>query len=86
VEIDWYAGPHAQLRRLFELAEDSHSRLDRYIDLGRILLARRGARILGHLRLVPRVSSQDIKLKNMAVMPRERGSGLSRPLVEAAIR
>jgi hypothetical protein len=35
VEFDWYVGPHAQLRHLFELAEDSRSQLDSYIDLGR---------------------------------------------------
>jgi GNAT superfamily N-acetyltransferase len=86
VEIDWYAGPRAQLRHLFELAEDSRSQLDSYIDLGRVLLARRGPQILGHLQLIPMPSSTDIELKNMAVAPTEQGTGVGRALVETAIQ
>src|SRR5438876_8051881 len=33
--IEWYEGPRAQLRGLFELADDSPDQLDRYIELGR---------------------------------------------------
>ncbi len=40
MEIDWYTGPRADLRPLFELADDSQTHLDQYIGLGRILVAR----------------------------------------------
>lgn len=85
MEIDWYTGPRMQLRALFEHAEDSHRQLDRYLNLGRVLVARRGPRILGHLQLVPADRSRQIELKNMAIMPQERGIGVGRALVEAAI-
>lgn len=86
MEIDWYTGPREQLRALFELAEDSQQQLDRYISLGRVLVARQGPRILGHLQLVPTVRFRQIELKNMTIVPQERGIGVGRALVEAAIQ
>jgi GNAT superfamily N-acetyltransferase len=86
MEIDWYTGPRAQLRALFELAEDSQLQLDSYISLGRVLLASRGPRILGHLQLVPADRPRQIELKNMAIVPQERGTGAGRALVEAAVQ
>jgi len=38
VRIEWYEGPRATLRPLFELAEDSASQLDQYLELGRVLI------------------------------------------------
>jgi len=35
-----HTGPRADLRHLFELAEDSSRELDAYIDAGRVLVAR----------------------------------------------
>jgi GNAT superfamily N-acetyltransferase len=85
VEIDWHTGSRAELRPLFELAEDSQSQLDQYIDLGRVLIAQRGARILGHLQLIPGPSAGDIELKSMAVVPEEQGTNIGRALVQAAV-
>jgi GNAT superfamily N-acetyltransferase len=84
VEIDWHAGPRAELRSLFELAEDSQAQLDRYLELGRVLVARRGPDVLGHLQLVPTVRPGEIELKNMAVVQEQRGHGVGRALVAAA--
>jgi GNAT superfamily N-acetyltransferase len=86
IEIEWYAGAREQLRPLFELAEDSASQLDEYVDLGRVLVARQGSRPVGHLQLVPTAHPGEVELKNMAVEPRLQGTGVGRALVEKAIR
>ena len=74
-----YSGPRAELRPLFELAEDSTAELDSYIDAGRVLVARSGDEIVGHLQLI------ECELKNMAVLPEHQGQGIGRTLVDAAI-
>ncbi|MCK9905106.1 hypothetical protein MXD63_34475 [Frankia sp. Cpl3] len=50
--IGLYDGHRSDLRVLFELAEDSATQLDAYLDLGRVLVARLGPRIVGHLQVV----------------------------------
>jgi GNAT superfamily N-acetyltransferase len=84
-EIDWHTGTRASLRPMFELAEDSQSQLDQYLELGRVLVARRGDTLLGHLQLVPGPQPGDIELKSLAVVPEERGTGLGRALVSSAV-
>lgn len=86
VEIEWHQGARASLRPLFEFAEDSSSQLDSYLELGRVLVARRGPDVLGHLQLVPTGQPGEIELKSMAVLPEERGTGLGRALVRSALR
>jgi len=86
VEIDWYLGPRADLRHLFELAEDSQVQLDGYLDLGRVLVARTGADLIGHLQLVPTSRPNEIEVKNMAVVPGRRGTGVGLALVSDAIQ
>ncbi|MEP6954728.1 MAG: GNAT family N-acetyltransferase, partial [Solirubrobacteraceae bacterium] len=82
---DWHVGPRAGLRPLFELAEDAQSQLDHHLGLGRVLVASRGSVTLGHLQLVPTKQSGEIGLKNMAVVPAQRGTGVARALITAAI-
>ena len=53
VRIETYSGPRDNLRRLFELAEDSAAELDSYIDAGRVLVATAAADI-GNLRFYQR--------------------------------
>ena len=86
LEIDWHVGSRAGLRPLFEFADDSQSQLDRYLDLGRVLVAVRGPAVLGHLQLVPSTRSGEIELKNMAVVPEQRGTGVGRALVASAMQ
>ena len=83
--IDWHAGARGELRPLFELAEDSKSQLDAYIELGRVLVARRGRTVVGHLQLVPTTRSNEIELKSMGVVPEQQGTGVGRTLVGAAV-
>jgi GNAT superfamily N-acetyltransferase len=85
-EIGWHGGSRAALRPLFELAEDSTSELDRYLPLGRVLVARRNGRLLGHLQLVPTNDREEIELKNMAVRPQYQGTGIGRALVNEAVK
>lgn len=85
MEIDWYTGPRADLRPLFELADDSQTHLDQYIGLGRILIARRGTRVIGHLQLIPGPEAGDIEIKSLGVTPEQQGTGVGRALVEAAV-
>jgi GNAT superfamily N-acetyltransferase len=77
--IEPFDGDRAQLRPLFEEAEDSAARLDGYIGKGVVLAARAGGEIVGHLQLA------DGEIVNMAVGGRCRGHGIGRALVEHAI-
>jgi GNAT superfamily N-acetyltransferase len=85
LRIDWYEGDRRDLRALFEEAEDSRAQLDAYIDAGRVLVARLGDRVAGHLQLVEDGRGRDIELKNMAVVPELRGTGIGRRLLEEAV-
>lgn len=86
MDIDWYDGERDALRPLFEYAEDSAAQLDGYLPLGRVLVARRAGTVVGHLQLVPTSQPTEIELKNMAVCPDQRGTGVGRALVEDAVR
>jgi GNAT superfamily N-acetyltransferase len=76
--IEPFAGDRAQLRALFEEAEDSAAQLDGYVDAGVVLVARAGEEIVGHLQLAGG------EILNMAVSERYRGHGIGRALVEHA--
>ncbi len=87
--IEWYAGDRQPLRPSFELAEDSRVQLDGYLQLGRVLVARADDtddRVVGHLQLVPTSVVGEIEIKNMAVLPEYRGSGIGRTLIAEAVR
>src|SRR3954451_8559587 len=99
VEIGWYTGDRRPLRPLFELAEDSPTELDGYLDRGRVLLARVGGEPVGHLQLVEaepgtaaglenaeleNAELKNAELKNMAVREDQQGRGIGRRLVRAA--
>ena len=77
--VEPFGGDRAQLRALFEEAEDSPEALDTYIGSGVVLVARAGDDILGHLQLA------DGEILNMAVVSDHRGRGIGRALVEHAI-
>jgi GNAT superfamily N-acetyltransferase len=85
IRIERHAGPRAELRPLFELAEDSAAELDAYIDAGRVLIASDGDRVLGHLQLVKTASPFEAEVKNMAVLESHQGRGIGRTLIEAAL-
>jgi len=86
LEIDWYDGDRAAIRYLFELAEDSVLMLDSYIEKGRVLVARRGDELVGHLQLTPMDAKEGVELKSLAVIADERGTGVGRQLIERAVQ
>ena len=79
VEIVVHTGDRAVLRPLFEEAEDSAAALDAYIDDGDVLVAVAGDRVVGHLQLI------GSEIRNMAVDAGQRGRGIGRRLVDAAV-
>jgi GNAT superfamily N-acetyltransferase len=85
VAVEWYAGDRDALRPLFELAEDSPAELDSYLHCGRILIARTGPEIVGHLQLTDTGQPGQAEVKNMAVREDRQGRGVGRRLMQAAL-
>ena len=85
IRITEYDGRRDELRNLFALAEDSAAELESYLPDGRILVARRGDRIIAHLQLVDTDRSDVTEIKNMAVLADEQGRGIGARLVGAAL-
>lgn len=85
IRIALHDGPRGDLRELFELAEDSRSQLDAYLNLGRVLVAIDEHDIIGHIQIVGGPGAGQCEVKNMAVRVSHQGRGIGRTLVEAAI-
>lgn len=81
-----YDGPREDLRSLFELAEDSAAELDSYIGAGEVLVALWSGEIVGHVQLTEPGGTDELEIKNIAVLESHRGRGLGRALMAAAIR
>jgi GNAT superfamily N-acetyltransferase len=84
IRIAEHLGPRAELRSLFELAEDSAQELDTYIEAGRVLVAFDGDAIVGHLQITD-AAPTEAEVKNMAVVATHQGRGIGRGLMAAAI-
>lgn len=82
--IEWFEGSRGELADLFALADDSPAALSAYRDLGRLLVARDGPAIIGHLQLVAGDSGA-AEVKSMAVREDRQGAGVGRMLLERAI-
>ena len=85
VHIERHTGLRGELRRLFEMAEDSAAQLDSYLDAGEVLVAVDDDRVVGHLQLVDADHAQQCEIRNMAVEPHYRGRGIGRRLIQAAL-
>jgi GNAT superfamily N-acetyltransferase/catechol 2,3-dioxygenase-like lactoylglutathione lyase family enzyme len=84
VSIDWFEGPREALAGLFELADDSPAAVRGYRDLGRVLVARDGCDVIGHLQLVAGEHAEEAEIKSLAVLEDRQGAGVGRMLVERA--
>lgn len=84
MSIAWHDGPRAPLRPLFRLADDSAEQIDRYLELGRVLVATHASEVVGHAQLVPTERPGTIELKSVAVMPAFQRRGIGRALVDRA--
>ena len=83
--IEWFEGPRSELADLFALADDSAEQVERYRDLGRVLVARDGATLIGHLQLIPCEHTNETEIKSLAVREDRQGSGVGRSLMTRAI-
>jgi ribosomal protein S18 acetylase RimI-like enzyme len=84
VAIEWFEGSRTELDDLFALADDSPTQVARYRELGRVLVARDGPVIVGHLQLVPTDDDALAEIKSLAVGEDRQGEGLGRMLVGRA--
>ena len=84
VHIAWHDDDRETLRPLFALAEDSAAALDRYMSLGRVLVARAGDAIVGHLQLVDGDTPETLEVQSLAVDEGHRHHGIGRALMEHA--
>jgi GNAT superfamily N-acetyltransferase/catechol 2,3-dioxygenase-like lactoylglutathione lyase family enzyme len=83
--IEWFEGSRAALADLFALADDSPEQVERYRDLGRVLVARDGLAVIGHLQLIPGERADEAEVKSLAVREGRQGSGIGRSLMNRAI-
>ena len=84
VAIEWFEGARGELADLFALADDSPVQVARYRDLGRILVARDGSIVVGHLQLVDGADEGAAEVKSLAVREDRQGEGVGRLLVRRA--
>jgi GNAT superfamily N-acetyltransferase len=84
ITIEEYLGNRDALRPLLALAEDSERELNSYIHAGRMLVARIGQDVVGHLQLVDTGVHGEAELKNMAVRGGQEGRGVGARLIQAA--
>jgi GNAT superfamily N-acetyltransferase/catechol 2,3-dioxygenase-like lactoylglutathione lyase family enzyme len=83
--IDWFERSRSELAELFRLADDSPAQVERYRDLGRILVAWDGPTIIGYLQLVRRGRADEAEIKSIAVREARQRSGIGSSLIRRAI-
>jgi ribosomal protein S18 acetylase RimI-like enzyme/catechol 2,3-dioxygenase-like lactoylglutathione lyase family enzyme len=83
--IEWFEGSRSALADLFALADDSPEQVERYWDLGRVLVARDGPSVIGHLQLIPGQHADEAEVKSLAVREDHQGSGHGRALMNRAL-
>jgi GNAT superfamily N-acetyltransferase/catechol 2,3-dioxygenase-like lactoylglutathione lyase family enzyme len=83
--IEWFEGSRSALAELFALADDSPKQVESYRELGRVLVARDGSTVIGHLQLVPGGSPNETEVKSLAVREDRQGAGVGRSLMARAI-
>jgi GNAT superfamily N-acetyltransferase len=83
VTIEWFEGHRERLADLFALADDSPAAVREYRDLGRVLVAREGSAVIGHLQLIDG-AGDELEVKSLAVRADRQGEGIGRSLVERA--
>src|SRR2546423_1291537 len=85
VTIEWFEGSRVSLDELFELADDSRERVRGYRDLGRVLVAREGPTLIGHLQLIGDERANEAEVKSLGVREDRQGVGIGRMLLGRAV-
>jgi ribosomal protein S18 acetylase RimI-like enzyme len=83
--IEWFERSRDELADLFALADDSPAALSAYRDLGRVLVARDGPAVIGHLQLVAGDSPGAAEVKSIAVREDRQGTGVGQMLLQRAM-
>lgn len=81
--IESFAGPRQELLPFFSEADDSPAEIASYIELGEVLVARLAQRLVGHVQLIAK--GADWEIRSVAVLEAERGLGIGKSLLGAAI-
>src|SRR5512132_4636589 len=82
--VGWFEGSRDELADLFALADDSPAAVSGYRDLGRVLVARDGPVVIGHLQLIAGERPDEAEVKSVAVREDRQGAGVGRMLVGRA--
>jgi ribosomal protein S18 acetylase RimI-like enzyme len=85
VTIDWFEGDRSELSDLFALADDSAALVRSYRDRGRVLVARDGDAVIGHLQLIGGELPMQAEVKSLAVDEQHQQRGVGRMLVQRAV-
>ncbi len=85
LRIEWFEGSRTVLADLFALADDSPTAVRSYQDIGRVLVARDGPTVIGHLQLIDGGQPDESEVKSLAVRDDRRGAGVGRMLVNRAV-
>lgn len=78
-------GSREELAPLFALADDSPAQVRGYRDLGRVLVAREGTELVGHVQLVDGKGPREMEVRSIAVREQRQGAGVGRRLLERAV-
>lgn len=85
VTIEWFGGSRSELAELFALADDSTQQVERYRDLGRVIVARDGPTLIGHLQLIDGERTDEAEVKSLAVSEDRQGTGIGSMLMTRAV-
>jgi GNAT superfamily N-acetyltransferase/catechol 2,3-dioxygenase-like lactoylglutathione lyase family enzyme len=85
VTIEWFEGSRAALADLFGLADDSLKQVRSYRDRGRVLVAKDGLTLVGHIQLITGEGAGHMEVKSLAVREDRQGGGIGRSLVKRAV-
>ncbi len=83
VTVEEFRGSRSELLQLFAQADDSPAEINRYIERGEVLVARRAQQIVGHVQLIP--AGDDWEIKSIAAIETLRGQGIGSSLIRAAL-
>ena len=83
IVVEPFPGSRKELLPLFSEADDSRAEIAGYIELGEVLVARRADRIVGHVQVI--ANGSDWEIRSLAVVVGERGRGIGKSLLRAAI-
>jgi GNAT superfamily N-acetyltransferase len=83
VTIQRFDEPRSRIRSFFELADDSPSEIDRYIEAGEVLVARLGDEMVGHVQVI--CDGVPWEIKSLSVTGHQQRQGIGTALVRSVL-